>query len=409
MATTKCCCDCDLDPETLPVVTKEGWTVGEWIFNEDTCCALIVLTPDTETCAATFVDGGFVDFNSNTVTSVCKTMVQLYETTTAPATVVDGVIYPPEIDCPGCLSPFLCGERIFEQTIDIATRVGVLHAPYEIRVRICYKNVSCPGQPTVKKYVVSSTYYFKIKGYYKKYLRINTSDVTTASGCCTGDDDNSDFQPEPDFDSPTFWGIDFDCDEAYTGNVYQTTRYKTYDAIPTGTITFGATDCSECPGLDDCVTHICLNFEGVSDPYFDGISLICAEMEVRSVSCEVAAYENICNGLYYYFDPIDSTIKCAARPPTGPLEPAICGPYSFTDRQIFSVTDPTVMGCSLYGACSGGGIYASCLSEGDCPDPSTRFGAVWTDTTLLTFDNTCTGDVDQDVCIDVPDWSVFFS
>jgi hypothetical protein len=394
--------------EDLPEVTIAGWEAGEWSFNEETCCATIDLYP--ETCDATFVDVGFLDYNSNTVTSVCKNYVLLYNETTAPATYEDGVIYPPDVYCPPCNDPFVCGTRLYENQIDIATRLGLLYAPTRITLSICYQDVLCPYLGPIKKYVVTSTYYFEVQFFFKKYTWISTRDEVTAGGCCTGGGDFSNYEPEPDFSSPLFWGITFDCDSLTDPGTLSHTRYKTFNSIPGGVLTFEPTDCGLCDE-PPCVTEFCFDVEGVSDPTNGGITLECAEMEVRTVECEIAEFDNRCDGLYWFIDPAQPElgIQCDARPPIASPDFPTCGPFAYTKKQIFAVEDATPLDCALFSECSGGGDYTDCLVDGECPDPSVILSQTWSDTELLTWDSTCTGGSDQEVCIPIPEWSVTLS
>ena len=407
MGKLKCCCVCPFTLEDLPEVTIAGWEASEWSFNEETCCATIDLYP--ETCDATFVDVGFLDYNSNTVTSVCKNYVLLYNETTAPATYEDGVIYPPDVYCPPCNDPFVCGTRLYENQIDIATRLGLLYAPTRITLSICYQDVLCPYLGPIKKYVVTSTYYFEAQFFFKKYTWISTRDEVTAGGCCTGGGDFSNYEPEPDFSSPLFWGITFDCDSLTDPGTLSHTRYKTFNSIPGGVLTFEPTDCGLCDE-PPCITEFCFDVEGVSDPTNGGITLECAEMEVRTVECEIAEFDNRCDGLYWFIDPAhpELGIQCDARPPIASPDFPTCGPYAYTTKGIFSVLDPDPILCDE-SSCSGGGVYADCLVSGVCPDPSVILSQYWSDTELLTWDSTCTGGSDQEVCIPIPEWSVTLS
>lgn len=411
MGQLKCCCqECPFDLEDLPDATITGWTAGSWAFTEGTCCAVIAFSPVS--CAATFVDGGFLDYNSETTTFTCKNYVLLYNQTTASATYEDGVIYPPAVYCPPCNDPFVCGERLFEQQLDVATRFGLLYAPHEIRVSICSQFVECPGEERVRKYIVRSTYYYKAKTYIKKYSWTSTRDEVTAGGCCTGTEDNSDYQPEPDFESESFWGIDFDCDEIADGTLFSFTRYKVLDALPSGVLSFTNDDCRLCPDdtEEECVTEICFESEGVSDPTNGGVTIQCADLEVRTISCQVPSFQNRCDGLYYFIDPAQPElgIQCAPRPPVPRPTPATCGPFNYTTKGIFAVSDPTAIVCDE-ASCSAGGVYDDCLVSGICPDPSVLLSYFWSDTTLLTFINTCTGGTDAEACIPAPSWSVTFT
>lgn len=409
MGSMNCCCGCELTLEDFPDITIPGWEGGTWFFDEGTCCASADFYP--ETCDATFVDCGFLDYNSNTVTAVCKNYVLLYNATTAPATYVDGVIYPPDVYCPPCNEPFVCGSRLYESQIDIATRLGMLYAPTRISVSICYTDVVCPYLGAVKKFVVTSTYYFEVQFFFKKYTWTSTRDEVTTGGCCTGGGDFSNYEPEPDFSSPSFWGITFDCDSLTDPGLLSHTRYKTFNSMPSGSITFGATDCSICEGGDPCTTEFCFQIEGVSDPSNGGITLECAEMEVRTVECEIAAFQNRCDGLYWFIDPAQPElgIQCGPRPPIPRPTPATCGPYAYTMKKIFNVLDDTPVDCAFFTECNGGGLYSSCLVDGECPDPSVIFSNRWSDAELLTWDSTCTGGTDIEVCIPIPEWSISLS
>ena len=411
MADRNCCCDeCPFNLEDLPDATIPGWNASEWYFDDVSCCATIEFEPDP--CVATFVDCGFLDYNSNTVTSVCKNYVLLYDSTTAPATYEDGVIYPPAVYCPPCNDPFVCGTRLYEAQTDIATRLGLLYAPTRIVLTICYTDVVCPYLGAVKKYVVTSTYYFQVEFFFKKYTWNSTRDEVTAGGCCTGGGDFSNYEPEPDFSSPSFWGFDFNCD-SFTENsgILNHTRYKAFTSMPSGSVTFGATDCGLCEATP-CITEFCFTVDGVSDPSNGGVTLECEEMEVRTVECEIPAFQNRCDGLYWFIDPAQPElgIQCGPRPPIPRPTPATCGPYAYTMKHIFYVVDSTPISCNLpFQQCSGGGLYGACLVDGECPDPSVILSQYWSDAELLTWDSTCTGGSDQEVCIPIPEWSISLS
>jgi hypothetical protein len=414
MGTLSCCC-CPIKIDELPEITKVGWTPTAWTLDEGACCAEMYLYPDGA-CVPVFVDGGDIDLNTETRTSSGTSWRRLYNNDILPG-IWNGVSYDPPLRiCNPCQEPFVCSTWNFSSTRKIATRWGLLYTAYRIKVRICYYQRTCFGV-TENKYVLTSTFEYRVRGLFQKYMTFSYSEVIESDGCCTGGNTDSNTESDPNFTLPSFWGLtSFECPGALS-TVFSVSRRKLYNVMPCdlGTVTFLDTDCAPCDdGLEFlCETEVCIITEGVSDPSFGGVTIVCLEREVYDTICTRATTAP-CNSFWSFpseDEDGDPIIVCQPFPPPTPTDPT-CGPHSYTVKQIrvvgsgdtYTCPGPTATPPNLYPQT--GISSAGCLSEPPCPGSVVRLADAWQEHTALSWDTFCSGGTTEQVCIDSPEWSI---
>jgi len=400
------CCGaaCPLELEDLPTVAISDWTADAWTLT-DSCCAYTFLYPNV-CIPPTFEDGGDIDSNTRTTAIEYNSMAVLYNNDVLEGTQTD----PPDRLCPPCQEPFICRSNYSNKYLKIATRYGILYAPWRVLVRICYVEVQCGEDPPAMKYVLESRFDYKILAMFQKYSHLTSSSGYTSSGCCTGSSSFSDSPAAPDTTDPDFWGYTSvfpDCLSEYTSTV-SFSRYKIYDNIadiPAGSLAFSAVgDCPNClvggVALSCDETEFCIETTGTSDPSIGSLTIDCTPDPVLSIDCNIK-WLHPCNSLWYYVDPDTETIACSPFAPFPRFPDTICGPVTYTVKgQDAECLSEFGVGFS--------NVSSACLSEPTppCVGSWVRFASGWVDYTLYTITTVCSGGTTAEICIPAPSWTV---
>ena len=405
------CCFCTLKLEDFPEIEKIDWIATPWVFDPLTCCAEMTLTPSP--CIPASIVSKDIDLNTFDYAINVRLWKRLYDNDILPAT-WDGTTWiPPGFSCPPCRAPFVCAIGEFESHLKIATRFGLMFAPWRIKVRICLQELTCNyGEPAVK-IVMTSTYEYKVRTLFAQYKHKTSSLKVRAFDCCSGGFTTISNPPHPDTSSPEFWGLGltWPCMSAGDATV-SFVRTKIFDTMPEpGTISYSEADDPNCEELEPPVDEWCASTTGVSNPTNGADTVICQTIVIDVLTCTRTTTAP-CNTLYYYTD-TEGIIRCAFIPPIPPKPPdPVCGPHSYTIRKFRYLPSPTSLFCPDPPGIGIAGNYfdftsvtENCISEPPCPASTVRLADTWQEVVSLSAATFCSGGTYEELCLGTPTWT----
>jgi hypothetical protein len=420
-----CCCPGLGD---LPDVTIEGFTEVSpgWVVDSVNCCAQIVFEV-TAPVVCTFYDGGDIDLNTSHE-EVDQVLNIRLETYTAPiGNLVLGTWVAPAQPCPACSGFTECARQVNTTDFTKATRFGMRYAPWRIYVKICKRDITCDGI-TSSKIVVESRYIYLVDTMQLNYQRTQESETRTASNCCSvttgAPSDINDWPYDPS--EPQFWGYPSVFSYSWTvpssinfGYIINPTgggigpsedsadqqaefvRYKVYDEIPTGLLTFDNTDCPDCDELTDCNADVCYVANGASDPPGEGTSW-CTAPEITTSMCTIGQAKR-CTPQWYYTDETGRhCVNFAIRSPIS---------CSNTSGTIWFSGDDAINSCDFTFPLGGSNwvSQSGCATSSQCGDFTEVSDSV-ADIDNYELTRYCSGGTEgAEICIIAPTWEVTFS
>jgi hypothetical protein len=449
------CCDC-VDPcgtileESLPNISISGMTGGSWISLAN-CCWQKTFTYN-ELQLEQFSDGGALQTdNWTTVANYSLTTVKRSRGDIAvqgqvrrvdsggpydPVDVGDAdwrpdgyeIVPPTKPDCPTCVTAN-CLTRQVTRFKEYMQRWGVKYKNHSIVVAIQRVKVVCDDNPEACEYVMSSKQRYQILPIFGEFIKTQTTDEWVAFDCCEipGDALTVDLVDYPDFDDPSVYNFETassstDFNDAYFFDVVSIVKLN--DITPQS-VTFGPDICTTCestyvafclgPCTDGCITtsgsgevH---NRPLIPEYGLDGTGSMCTSLTSNSVTCSFSFNVGFqCEDYYWVIFDDDLTI-CTRWGATT----VDCGTPTYTHYRFDSLSCPfyvpwydqyAPLGPSPYGEdCS-----VDPPTPSTCLFPNTNLIAANVQTmTGLTYSATCSGPLEQEVCLGGSNWTVTIS